>query len=136
MQRQWTREVGCGDAFILITLEFPALGEAAASTMTEQLFKDVLTRALTDLYGVVGGAVPFTLLHLEGGAGIVRVARSDVDKLWAAASFATCYDQHELRLTPRRSSAFLLQLASDSRRWAEESLFAAGPVAAGQGKGA
>ena len=51
------------------------LGEAAASSMTEQLFKDVLTRALTDLYGVVGGAVPFTLLHLEGGEGIVRVAR-------------------------------------------------------------
>ncbi len=51
------------------------MGAAAVSAMTEQLFRDVLTRALTELYGVVGGAVPFSLLHLEGGAGIVRVAR-------------------------------------------------------------
>ncbi|EFJ46989.1 hypothetical protein VOLCADRAFT_92515 [Volvox carteri f. nagariensis] len=45
--------------------------------MTEQLFKDILTQALTDLYGIVGGAVPFTLLQLAGCSAMVRV-----DKRW------------------------------------------------------
>lgn len=53
---------------------FPALGaEAAAAAINEQLFKDILTRALTDLYGFVGGAVVFAVLHVEGCVAVVRV---------------------------------------------------------------
>lgn len=41
--------------------------------ITEQLFRDVLTAALTQLHGAVGGAAPFELLSLQGGVGIVRL---------------------------------------------------------------
>ncbi|KAG2486044.1 hypothetical protein HYH03_015251 [Edaphochlamys debaryana] len=119
--RQLTREVACPDVFLSLSLEFPGLGDAAVA-MSEQLFRDVLTSALTELYGVVGGAVGFSLLSLRGSSAIVRVDKREADKVWAAAAFATRYGDHDIRLTAQRASASLLPLAVDSRAWAAELL--------------
>ncbi|PNH01447.1 hypothetical protein TSOC_012667 [Tetrabaena socialis] len=71
---QCTREVACPDIYVAVSLSFPDMAaEAAAASISTQLFKDVLTRALTDLYGVVGGAVGFSLLDLRGSCGILRL---------------------------------------------------------------
>ncbi|GLC65867.1 Ribonuclease P protein subunit p14 [Pleodorina starrii] len=126
LPRQWTREVSCSDVFLSLSVSFPALGdEAAAATMSEQLFKDILTQALTDLYGIIGGAVVFSLLELQGCSAIVRVDKRDADKVWAAAAFATQYGEHDIRLTVTRSSPFLISMAVDSREWAAATVTAA-----------
>lgn len=49
---------------------FPGLPTA---NISQQLFTDVLTRALTELYGLIGGAVPFTLLEFSRGRGILQL---------------------------------------------------------------
>ncbi|GFR41719.1 hypothetical protein Agub_g2470 [Astrephomene gubernaculifera] len=117
--RQWTREVACSDTFIALSLSFLDLdSEAASAAMSEQLFRDVLTQALTELFGFVGGAVVFSILQLRDSSAIVRVDKRDADKIWAAAAFATSYGGHDIRLAASRSSPFLMSMAVDSREWA------------------
>jgi hypothetical protein len=41
--------------------------------MSPELLLDVLTGALTELFGVVGGAVPVTLLQLQGSTATLRL---------------------------------------------------------------
>ncbi|GIL74556.1 hypothetical protein Vretimale_2259 [Volvox reticuliferus] len=117
--RQWTREVSCPDVFMSISVSFPGLGaEAATATVTEQLFRNILQEALTELYGFIGGAVNFVVLQVQGWSAIVRVDKRDADKLWAAAVFATKYGSAKVEVTVNRASPFLISMPVDSRAWA------------------
>ncbi|GLI69357.1 hypothetical protein VaNZ11_013945 [Volvox africanus] len=117
--RQWTREVSCADVFMSLSVSFPGLGaEAATVTMTEQLFKSILQEALTDVYGLIGGAVNFVVLQVQGCSAIVRAHERDAHKLWAAAVFATKLGSAKVEVTVNRASPFLMSMSVDSRAWA------------------
>ncbi|GIL48439.1 hypothetical protein Vafri_4956 [Volvox africanus] len=117
--RQWTRVVSCADVFMSLSVSFPGLGaEAATIKMTEQLFRNILQEALTEVYGLIGGAVNFMVFQVQGCSAIVRVDKRDADKLWAAAVFANKHGLAEVEVTVNRASPFLISMPVDSRSWA------------------
>jgi ribonuclease P protein subunit RPP14 len=90
------------------------------AAVTEALLRAMIAAALRGLFGAVGGALPFELLHFRAsdGAGIVRVPAPDFPRLQAALTCLTEYDGHECRLLLHSSAPFLSSLAADSRRFA------------------
>ncbi len=74
----------------MLCSSFPALGaEAAEARMNQQLFKDIITQALTDLHGVIGGAVDFHCIQLHGCSAIIRVDKRLVVGSPGAHTFKT-----------------------------------------------
>ena len=111
-----TRTLPCPHMYARVAAAF-AEPDAA---VTETLLRAMIAAALKGLFGVVGGALPFELLHFRAsdGAGIVRVPASDFPRLQAALTCLAEYDGHECRLLLQSSSPFLSALAVDSRRFA------------------
>ena len=87
------------DVACLLAREFPELGAAAVEkAMSPELLLDVLTAALTELFGIVGGAVPVSLLQLQGFVGTLRIDAKYVIK----ASHCGLLPVWQTQLTERR----------------------------------
>ncbi|KAK9839805.1 hypothetical protein WJX81_003043 [Elliptochloris bilobata] len=91
--------------------------DGTARKASPALMRRVLQAGLQQLFGTIGGALPFEVVGMLPGAGraVVRADRGDCQKLWAAASLLTQYDGRPCTLTVEAASPFLASLAVDSR---------------------
>ncbi|CAG9466920.1 unnamed protein product [Pedinophyceae sp. YPF-701] len=63
----------------------------------DETLYEMIASALQSVYGVVGGAVPFELHSTQPGSpeGIIKVHKSDLQKLLVAAPFMTAFGESE-----------------------------------------
>ncbi|KAH9296064.1 hypothetical protein KI387_039652 [Taxus chinensis] len=77
---------------------------------TKDTFLQVLEEALTSLYGLVGGALLIDLIDFKALTGIatLRCRKGDVQRIWAAATFVTKFNNVPCRLKVLEASPSLV----------------------------
>ncbi|KAL2635849.1 hypothetical protein R1flu_007328 [Riccia fluitans] len=68
--------------------------------VTEQIILEMLDAALTGMYGVIGGAIPYDLVFFgeESRTAIIRCKQRDQARICAATSFLTSYKGSSFQL--------------------------------------
>ncbi|XP_057813804.1 uncharacterized protein LOC131027731 isoform X1 [Cryptomeria japonica] len=77
---------------------------------TEDTFMQVLEEALTTLYGLIGGALLIDLIEFKALTGVatLRCRKGDVQRIWAAATFVTKFNNVPCRLKVLEASPSLV----------------------------
>lgn len=80
-------------------------------------FKQLIISGLKQLYGEVGGALPFDLLKFDPItlSGVLRVYSSGLVKLWSALTLIGAYQNEPCAFRVLQVSPFLLALSGNSR---------------------
>lgn len=77
---------------------------------TQEAFLNVLEESLTNLYGLVGGALLIDLIdfNAETGSATLRCRKSDEQLIWAAAAFVSKFNNVPCQLKVLEVSPTLL----------------------------
>ncbi|XP_035676454.1 ribonuclease P protein subunit p14-like [Branchiostoma floridae] len=111
------RIVSKGDApyyYLKVLLEF----EDKTMTVDVLTFRTVIMKAMMSMYGEIGAAVPIDILKydVETMSAILRVAGSNMVKLWGALTMLSYYDEKPCAFRVEQVSPFLMALAASSRQ--------------------
>ncbi|XP_066284951.1 ribonuclease P protein subunit p14-like [Branchiostoma lanceolatum] len=111
------RIVSKGDApfyYLKVLLEF----EDKTMTVDVLTFRTVIMKAMMSMYGEVGAAIQIDILKYEDEtmSAILRVAGSNMVKLWGALTMLSYYDEKPCAFRVHQVSPFLMAFAASSRQ--------------------
>ncbi|DBA99913.1 hypothetical protein WJX77_007556 [Trebouxia sp. C0004] len=109
LRPQRTRTLSC--PFIYASL---ALRLDANTAVTDKLFQDVVSEALRQLYGYIGGSIHSDFLSITQLSATLRVDKRDWNKLWSALTLLTSYNGVKCTVEVITHSPFLQSLAAAS----------------------
>lgn len=102
-----TRTVSCPFVYALLALTLDA-----DSPITDKLLRDIISKALQQLFGYIGGAVVLDVLSVADAHATIRVDKRDWSKLWSAITVLAFYNGVKCKIEVLQHSPFLQSLAA------------------------
>ncbi|CAK0784868.1 hypothetical protein CVIRNUC_008073 [Coccomyxa viridis] len=116
---QKTTTIACSKLFWRLRVKFEQKGLVEVD---RELVRACLQQSLTQVFGKIGGAVPFEILSVQQESGVIllKTDKGDLAKVRAACTLISSCEGQACYFQVEAVSPFLASLAQDSRAFAAE----------------